>query len=99
MAGHKAASGFEFLDAIVDRPDHGELVFVNGIVVAAFVIRIGDLQPGAIFLLLPRRAEPGGIAKFALSLQTTTTDPGITFPHLATGKRGLKQYHLRKSGR
>jgi hypothetical protein len=31
-----------------------------------------------------------GIAKFALSLQTTTTDPGITFPHLATGKRGLK---------
>jgi len=31
-----------------------------------------------------------GIAKFALSLQTSTTDPGITFPHLATGKRGLK---------
>ncbi|HSN24255.1 MAG TPA: transposase [Methylomicrobium sp.] len=31
-----------------------------------------------------------GIAKFALSLQTTTTDTGTTFPHLATGKRGLK---------
>jgi transposase len=29
-------------------------------------------------------------AEFALSLQTTATDLGTTFPHLATGKRGLK---------
>jgi hypothetical protein len=31
-----------------------------------------------------------GIAEFALALQTTATDTGATFPHLATGKRGLK---------
>ncbi|MCI0562687.1 MAG: transposase [Nitrososphaera sp.] len=31
-----------------------------------------------------------GVAKFALSLQTTATNIGSTFPHLATGKRGLK---------
>ncbi|HET8669648.1 MAG TPA: transposase, partial [Candidatus Saccharimonadales bacterium] len=31
-----------------------------------------------------------GFAEFALSLQTTATDPGTTFLHLATGKRGLK---------
>lgn len=31
-----------------------------------------------------------GFAEFALSLQTTATDTGIAFPHLATGKRGLK---------
>jgi hypothetical protein len=31
-----------------------------------------------------------GFAEFALSLQTTAADTGTTFPHLATGKRGLK---------
>jgi hypothetical protein len=31
-----------------------------------------------------------GFAEFTLSLQTTATDSGTTFPHLATGKRGLK---------
>lgn len=31
-----------------------------------------------------------GFAEFALSLQTTALDTGIAFPHLATGKRGLK---------
>jgi hypothetical protein len=31
-----------------------------------------------------------GSAEFALSLQTTATDTGTTFPHLATGKRGVK---------
>jgi hypothetical protein len=31
-----------------------------------------------------------GFAEFALSLQTTAIDTGTTFPHLATGKRGVK---------
>lgn len=31
-----------------------------------------------------------GVAEFALSLQTPAADPGTAFPHLATGKRGLK---------
>jgi hypothetical protein len=31
-----------------------------------------------------------GFVESALSLQTTSTDTGTTFPHLATGKRGLK---------
>jgi len=31
-----------------------------------------------------------GFAEFALSLQATAPDTGTTFPHLATGKRGLK---------
>lgn len=30
-----------------------------------------------------------GFVEFALSLQTTASDTGTTFPHLATGKRGL----------
>jgi hypothetical protein len=59
MAGPKTTYSFKILDAVVDGPNESELVFINGVVVAAFIVRVLDLLPGAIFLLLPRRAEPG----------------------------------------
>src|SRR3990172_3762846 len=59
MAGGVTALGFKFIDAVIDVPDESHFIFVNGVVVAAFIIWVLDLLPGAIFLFLPWRAEPG----------------------------------------
>ena len=40
MAGCKTTGGFKTLDAVIDRPEHGKLVFVGGVVIAAFVVRV-----------------------------------------------------------
>jgi hypothetical protein len=56
MAQHGAALLFETLDRVVDGPDHGPLVLVDQVVVAALVARVGDLLPGAVGLFLERDA-------------------------------------------
>src|SRR5215207_2944301 len=59
MTSDETTSGFKILDTVVDRPDQGNFVFINSVIIATFIVLILDLFPGATFLLLPWGAEPG----------------------------------------
>src|SRR5215510_1281400 len=59
VAGRHAARTVETLDRTADVPDQSKLVLVELVVVAALVVRIGDLLPAAIRLLLIGAASHG----------------------------------------